>query len=94
MNRHQDIVTLACARSDEEYANLKQRVDRDIQAGGVSDPTRWQLITSVGLPISSTVVRTILTDPEVSLQQQRIELANHAYHHAAVEVLLKEARTK
>ena len=93
-HRHQDIVTLACARSDEEYADLKERMDRDIQAGVVSDPTRWQLITSVGLPISSTLVRTILTDQDVSLQQQRTELMNHGYPHAAVDVLVQAAGTK
>lgn len=87
---HADLVTLCCARSDEQQAELKEKFQLDLRAGKVSgDSSKWQLLSTVGPPTSSTVVRSILMAAGLSQDEKRARLQEQGYPDAAMDVLLK-----
>mmetsp|Transcript_37605 Transcript_37605/g.91246 ORF Transcript_37605/g.91246 Transcript_37605/m.91246 type:complete len:490 (-) Transcript_37605:148-1617(-) len=90
---HPDLVTLCCARSNEQYTELEQKMAHDLHAGKVSgDPSRWQLLSTVGPPTSSTMIRSILMDKQASLEQKQNALKEHGYPEEAVEMLLSATK--
>ena len=90
---HPDLVTLCCARSQEQFLKLQSDLAIDINRGLVENPGQWQMMSYVGPPISSTLVRAILQDPGMTNGQKKRELSDLGYPDEAVHELLEASLT-
>eukprot|EP00977_Amphora_coffeiformis_P027404 scaffold34609_cov146-Amphora_coffeaeformis.AAC.11 len=84
-----DMVTLCCARSEEQYSALQTEIQKDVEQGFVRNPSKWVLLSSVGPATSSTMIRSILVDGNTTSDQKRQHLLRHGYPDEAATLLLE-----